>query len=83
MTQVNAPRCSVIVLARAMVGSGMRAGTSHNQNIGGFWFLGGQSSYLFTQRHVPSVSSKFEANFKIFTVVFSKYAWWQGSYLFT
>ena len=47
------------------------------------WFLGGQSSYLFTQWHVPSVSSKFEANFEIFTVIFSNYAWWQGSYLFT
>ena len=42
------------------------------------WFLGGQSSYLFTQRHVPSVSSKFEANFEIFTVIFSNYAWWQS-----
>ena len=61
----------MIVLARAMVVSGMRAGTSHNQNIGGFGFL------------VDSVSSKFEANFEIFTVIFSNYAWWQGSYLFT
>ena len=39
VTQVNASRCSVIVLARVMVVSGMRAGTSHNQNIGGFGFL--------------------------------------------
>ena len=39
MTQVNASRCSVTVLARVMVVSGMRAGTSHNQNIGGFGFL--------------------------------------------
>ena len=39
MIQVNASRCSVVVLARVMVVSGMRAGTSHNQSIGGFGFL--------------------------------------------